>query len=85
MLETAAMLVAGYAGYAAWPWWTAAIIGACAGLWNAITRLHEKGIFHDLERLKTFAPNVIPFTMAVSALLFCGIYFAVRFMTGLFS
>jgi hypothetical protein len=40
MLETLAILFAGYSGYAGWPWWGAAALGALAGVWNACTRFY---------------------------------------------
>ena len=40
MIESVAFVLAGYAGFAGWPWWYAALIGSAAGVWNACHRFY---------------------------------------------
>ena len=92
MLETAAMILAGYAGYAAWPWWSAAVLGAVAGVWNACTRLRS-GAWRErwLEVGATRSAAlwglvfVCVWTGTLSAALLTGIYFAVRLVSRAFT
>ncbi len=80
MLETLAMILAGYAGYADWPWWWAALLGAGAGLWNSLVRL-RLSMYADRPKLRRKTMYALaPSVMAVSALLFTGIYFVVRWI-----
>jgi hypothetical protein len=83
MLETVGLVAAGYAGFEGWPWWSAALMGAAAGVWNASHR-YFLGPWRD--RLLSYgathsqALKVLLFTCAwtgsVTAMLFVGIYLA---------
>ena len=41
MIETMAIVFAGYAAHAAWPWWAAALVGAICGLQVANARMYQ--------------------------------------------
>ena len=43
MIETFALMLAGYAGYAGWPLWSAAAIGFAASFWNLTRRIVAEG------------------------------------------
>lgn len=85
MLESAAMVLVGYAGFAAWPWWVAPIIGAMAGLWNTFTKAKQLGVDFDDPSFRSdrgfeLAAAAAPVTMLVSAVLFTGLYFLVAWI-----
>lgn len=41
MIEAVAIIFAGYAAYAGWPWWTATLVGALSGLQVANARMYQ--------------------------------------------
>ena len=49
MLETVAVILTGYAGSAEWPWWSAVVLGALAGTWNACNRFYRGPMRARLE------------------------------------
>lgn len=46
MIEALAIIFSGYAAYAAWPWWTATVVGALSGLQVATARMY-RGVNKD--------------------------------------
>jgi hypothetical protein len=88
MLEGLAMILAGVAGYANWPWWWAAILGAFAGATNASRRVFTgpwRFQFEgsDTQRARALAVLAVVclWTSAMCALLFTGIWLVVRWTT----
>jgi len=81
MIETIALIGAGYAGYAGWDWRIAAVLGVVAGIWNFGVRAGGTPWLN--ERTPEAGRALINGTLisaALSAGLFCGIYFVVRWL-----
>jgi hypothetical protein len=83
MIGIAALIVAGYAGYAVWPWWVAAIAGAAAGIWHFGVR--AGAMPHLMDRTPQASGMLLQGT-AVAIAIFGGlalaVYFIVRVITG---
>lgn len=90
MIEGLALILAGYAGYAAWPWWWAAILGALAGATNASRRvfsgpwraqLQDSGA--ERSRAVAVLAAVCVWTATMCAILFSVVWLLVRWITSL--
>ena len=87
MLETLTMILAGYAGYADWPWWSATILGASAGAWNVCYRFffgrwgaRLESVGADRSVTLRQLGQACFWTGSIAAALFTGIYFVVRWI-----
>ena len=70
MVETVAMIAAGYAGYAAWPWWSAALLGAAAGAFNVSGRIWRERSWVGAGG----ALMIYSWTITIAAALYLGVY-----------
>ncbi len=80
MIAVAALMLAGYGGYAGWPWWIAALLGAAAGIWHFGVR--AGAMPHLMERTPA-ASGMLLHGTAVAVLLFGGLASGVHFLARL--
>jgi 4-hydroxybenzoate polyprenyltransferase len=76
MKALVAFIFAGYLAYTGWPWWTAALAGAAAGIWHSRVRAKHATQEGDIFMHGTSVAVVIFGALAT------GIYFAMRLIAG---
>jgi hypothetical protein len=82
MIEALAVLFAGYAGYAMWPWWVATIVGALSGFQVANARVYRGAMKERIEAGDPSTSGVLFKAslagIAAGAAIATGVYFLVQ-------
>lgn len=82
MVEALIFALAALAAFADWPWWTALIFGALAGLWTTRVRARLWAKPGDIARMPSAGMSLTIGAMVFGALLCLMVYFAVQSIAG---